>query len=502
MAYPSVTSTNPGPNIAEQPATTASVSVALDATGAPTGVLLANNQTVPIPTAAQAGASMALPVFSTWDGTNVPAVVDALASIYNETKSSAYSGTIILTNVSGSTTTLTCDSTEQLAIGMKVWVQYNTAGQFTTGTNNTSNRVLTIPSKTTFTVGTAPAVALSSATVAAAHTLMELNIGPIHQEAGGLAGTSAFEGAIYMPNGKICLVPVGSLYIGLFDPETCTYTRGISHGEGNGLSWGAGCLGNDGIVYFAPQAVSFVGSYNPMQNKYTRKAALAGTYGGAVLVPDGRIVMIPVTPATIAIYNPLADSVATVAHGEAGGSYFSSGTVGPDGLVYMAPYGINTVGIFNPRKNTYTRGASCIADAGVAAKYEGAVVMPNGKICFIPNKATRIGIYDPVTNVWTDGPTHNISPATNAFTGGCLLADGRVLMFPRSGNYFGVYDPVTNTFIPGSYALNGSRIGAVMTPKGRVVVASGAYIGINVLDTYSEPVSAHAMALHPMYNKQ
>ena len=454
-------------------------------------------------TAAQAAAvSTALPPFATWDGTNVSTIVAALDSIYNPSAgNNAFSGTILLTNGSGAGTTITVDSTAGLAVGMKVWVSAGT-GQFTSSTNNTAHRVQSITGATTFTVGTAPAVALSGATIAAAHTLMALNIGPRHQEVGGLAGASAFEGAVYMPNGKVCLVPLQGLYVGLFDPESGTYTRGISHGEGNGLNWGCGCLGNDGVVYFAPQATNFVGSYEPTQNKYTRKVALTGTYGGAVVVPDGRIVMSPVTPATIAIYNPMLNTVATVAHGESGGNYFSSCTVAPDGRVYMSPYGINTVGIFNPHTNTYSQGASCITDAGVAAKYEGAVVMPNGKICFIPNRATRIGIYDPVTNVWTDGPTHNISAATSAFTGGCLLADGRVLMFPRSGNYFGIYDPVTNTFIPGPYALSGARIGAAMTPKGRVVVSSGTYIGLNVLDTFSEPRNAHAMALHPMYNKQ
>jgi hypothetical protein len=465
-------------------------------TGSPAAFAAKFSKTTPVPSI---GGNVPLPDFTLWGASKESAVLESLQSIFNWSAEAPKVWKSNSLSCNGATATIATPDTSGLFVGMKAHVAAGT-GRFNSSLPGNANTIISIVPNTSFTVSAAPSTALVNATVTAMWSDFEHNVGPCHYETGAPGGSTAFEGAIFMPNGKVCLIPIGSLYIGLFDPKTQTYERGPAHGEGNGISWGAGCLGLDGVVYMSPQSVNFVGSYDPATNRYTRKAALTGTYGGAIVVPDGRIVMVPVTPATIAVYDPVNNSVATLAHGEAAG--WSSGTYHPNGKVYMAPYGLDYVGIYDPVANTYTRGAAVGAAFGGTNRYEGVVVMPNGKMLFVPNRAPCLGIYDPVTNIWTDGPPTGIAAGTAAYTGGCMLADGRVLLFPRSGANFGLYDPKNETFCLCNYNFNGSITGACMTPGGIVVTAPSTYVGVATLQTRNEPPNAFGMALHPLYNKQ
>lgn len=449
-----------------------------------------------------------LPPFSTWSPSTVNDVISALAKIYNVKNGTA---PVVMTGGSSSGTTVTVASTNGLQVGMRVTVIAGT-GLFNNTVGATTTEVQSITNSTTFVVNRAITTPLSGATIYACK-VFKIETGPNHFEVS--TGSGSWEGAVYMPNGKVSLNPVESTNLGFYDPTTMTYHRGPAHGEA-ASAWGAGTLGPDGNVYFASTNSGYYGRYDFSSNLYTRMAAATAAstaFGGFVQVPDGRLVAIPIRSTNIDIFNTVTNTVATVAHGLAGTDFFSSGTVYADGKVYMAPWGstCNVVGIFDPVSNTFSQGASVGADSGVATKYEGAIVMPNGKICFVPNKATRIGIYDPRTNTWTDGPAHNLTTTNGVFSGGTLLADGRVLMVPRSAHttgigLFGIYDPVYNCFstnagmIVTSVVVN-AFIGGVMTPKGKVVCAGNSRF-IGVLDTESETVNSHAMCLHPLYNKQ
>jgi len=71
MAYPSVTSTNPGPNTSSQPAQIAPLSVTTDQLGAPTGLIYANNQSLGVTGAQLAGIGSSLYVKPSGDTTGL-----------------------------------------------------------------------------------------------------------------------------------------------------------------------------------------------------------------------------------------------------------------------------------------------------------------------------------------------------------------------------------------------------------------------------------------------
>jgi len=479
-------------------------------TDSPAGLLLPNMPSSGLANVVRTTDNLLLD-YSKWSPANAAQVIQQLAEIFNPRNVSGpgvyRSGTGA---ASSSGTTVTVDSTVGLMVGMRVTVIAGT-GRFANSNATTTTEVQSITSATQFIVTRAPTTPLAGATIYGCK-VFKIQTGPNHTELS--TGSGAWEGCTYMPNGNVCFTPVVSTNIGTFDPKTMTYFRGPAHGE-TSSSFGAGTLGPDGNVYFAGTNSGFYGKFDPNTNFYTRMVATsAGTpaFGGLVQIPDGRLVAVPIRSANVDIFNTVANTKATVAHGLGGTDFFSSGTIHPNGKVYMCPWG-NTctrVGIFDPTTNTFSQGASVGVDSAVATKYEGAVVMPNGKICFIPNKATVIGIYNPLTDTWTDGPAHNLVTTNGVFSGGTLMADGRVLMVPRSANtgigLFGIYDPISDCFSTNAgmtvySATTNALIGGVMTQGGKFVAAGASMFPV-VLDTESQTVNSHQMCLHPLYNKQ
>jgi hypothetical protein len=508
MAYPGVTSTNPGPNISARPLQTATVSSVLDQSGAPTGRLVANNQELLNLSGAQAAAVPSqLPAFNTWSPATAQSVIDALKTIYNHEVARPASQTWYPRGpgtASSSGTTVTLDaggSTVGLQRGMRPMILSGT-GVFTNSSAGLDTYVQSVTNSTQFVLNRAPSTPLSGAAIWAG-VVPRYQFGVTHGEPSG----NVWEGCCNLPNGLVVLNPlVSSQNVGLYDPVAGTYMRGP---VAAGIQQTGSTLGPDNKVYFSSQTGTTLYRYDPMTNIFGSSgiSSTAGASGGIVQGPDGRLVAIPVTQANIDIFDVLAGTKTAIAHGLSGGSYFSSGTVGVDGRIYMAPYGaaVPNVGIVDLTTNTFSSGASCITDAATASRYEGAVVMRSGNICFVPNRATRIGIYNPIANTWRDGPLHVDVSAVSAFTGGTLLPDGRVLMFPRGQGYYGIYDEVADTFLLGPYATawGGSSftISGVMTPNG-TTVAAGQNAAVQILNFGPLPPAVAAMCTHPLYNKQ
>lgn len=448
----------------------------------------------------RAASVASLPDFSTWSPSTSSAVLAALSAIYSDGPPVAkyQSGTGA---ASSSGTTVTVDSTAGLKIGMRPMILLG-AGTFNNVAPN-STLVTSITSATQFVISVAPSVALAGATIWAS-TIPVALAGVSHGEA-----ANAWEGGVCMPNGSVVLNPVVSSNVGLYDPVSLVYSRGPRNPNS---STSSGTLGPDGRVYFGNQAATNYLRYDPNTGLLaTVVAATTGFCGGMVQVPDGRLVAVPVTQASVDVINVYTNTKTTVAHGQTlggGTGFFSSGTVWADGRVFMAPWGSNVprVGIFDPVTNTFALGASCVTDAAINARYEGAVVMRSGNILMVPNRATRIGVYSPGTDTWRDGPAHLVDvSALGAFSGGTLMPDGRVLMFPRSQPHYGIYDETDDTFLlgplaPGTVAAN-MFIGGVLTPSGNTV-AAGVSTQISVVALGQLPAAVAAMCTHPLYNKQ
>jgi hypothetical protein len=65
-----------------------------------------------------------------------------------------------------------------------------------------------------------------------------------------------------LPNGKVCLIPCNSAYVGIYDPVANTYANGPAHGQsGTGLFY-SGVQLPDGRVVLIPYSLPQIGIYH------------------------------------------------------------------------------------------------------------------------------------------------------------------------------------------------------------------------------------------------
>ena len=248
---------------------------------------------------------------------------------------------------------------------------------------------------------------------------------------------NAFNGGVLMPDGKVCLVPAGSLYVGEYDPDTLTYTRRALHGEGAN-AFNGGVLMPDGKVCLVPRGSAYVGEYDPVALTYTRRAAHgegSNVFIGGVVMPDGKVCLVPFGSSYVGEYDPVALTYTRRAlTGEASFS-FRAGVLMPDGKVCLVPSDSLYVGEYDPVALTYTRRA---AHGEGSSAFASGVLMPDGKVCLVPLSSTYVGEYDSGTLAYTRRAAHG--EGAFAFIGGVLMPNGKVCLAPLSSSYVGEYD--------------------------------------------------------------
>jgi hypothetical protein len=76
-------------------------------------------------------------------------------------------------------------------------------------------------------------------------------------------GNGAFAGGVLLPSGKVVLVPLNADYIGLYDPEANTYTRGPSMAAEGDAAFLGGVLLPSGKVVLVPYDADYIGICTP-----------------------------------------------------------------------------------------------------------------------------------------------------------------------------------------------------------------------------------------------
>jgi len=259
----------------------------------------------------------------------------------------------------------------------------------------------------------------------------------------------------------------------MYDP--LTYSA-ITVGAVGSDAYSGSVLLPDGRVILVPHSAGAIGIFNPATNTYSTTTNIGlglYKYWGGVLLPDGRVVFAPRGAAGLGIFNPTTNVFTTVSTGAASGERHFGCVLLPDGRVVFVPTNATAIGIFNPTTNTY----STVGDVGASTyKYQGGVLLPDGRVVFVPQNSTAIGIFNPVTNSYST--IGDLGSAGNKYSGGVLLPDGRVAFVPITAQGLGIFNPATNTFSTIAGAT-GSSYGGVLLPDGRLVfVPSGTTIGI------------------------
>ena len=124
----------------------------------------------------------------------------------------------------------------------------------------------------------------------------------------------------------------------------------------------------------------------------------------------------------------------------AAGSYkYIGGVLLPDGRVVLVPRDAKHVGLYDPSKDQWTEGKDDRSAAG-SAKYYGGVLLPDGRVVLVPLNAKHVGLYDPSKDQWTEGKDDLSAAGSGKYIGGVLLPDGRVVLVPDAAKRVGLYD--------------------------------------------------------------
>ena len=261
--------------------------------------------------------------------------------------------------------------------------------------------------------------------------------------------------------------------------DSCCVMPGID-GSRTGASVQKGYFGGvllpDGRVFMVPSNATSAALFDPasdtliMANVSTSFGSGFTSYMGGVLLHDGKVFCIPASSATARIYDPVNNTVSIPGGNYAGTSLaYRGGVLMNDGNVFIVPYNATSAKIYNPSTDSLTTPSGTYAGNGA---FSGAVLLADGRVFLVPHNSTTARIYDPSTDTLsTPGGTY---PGSFGFQGGVLLPDGRVFCVPYASNFARIYDPVSNTviipnaefpIIPGT---TGSYSGGVLLPDGRV----------------------------------
>lgn len=327
------------------------------------------------------------------------------------------------------------------------------------------------------------------------------SVGPV-----AAAETSAFNGSVNLPDGRIVFVPGNYDYVGIYNPYTNTYATGPAViSPAVSLSFIGGVLVPSGKVIFIPSRKGNIGIFDPYTNTYTNGDTVGDTYyafSGGVLLQDGKVCCIPDYHDSVGIYDPVADDYVDGASlGVTTDGLFKGGTILKDGRVCFVPGSSrgDKVGLYDHSIASFTFGDT--HGEGNLAFY-GGVLMTSGKICFIPYNSDYIGIYDPDADEYTRGPSVGMDATDYKFSGGCLAPDGKIIFSPNSASVMGIYDPASGTlgdFDPGDTALC-KGVGCHVAPTGKIIVTPTLSNNIGIYDNGYAPVPSDA-CVHPIYNK-
>jgi alpha-tubulin suppressor-like RCC1 family protein len=192
-------------------------------------------------------------------------------------------------------------------------------------------------------------------------------------------------------------------------------------------------------------------------------------YAGSVVLPDGRVVLIPLWNVRIAIYDPSTNGISYCSNYISGG-YFG-GVLLKDGRVFLANHHPDKPAIYDPKTNRMS--SNSIGNGG--KHFRGCVLLNDGRVLCIPQKNNVIGLYDPnITPNTFIKLTYNGNTNNTKWSGGVVLTDGRVVLVPRNSNTIGIYDPkksIPFTLIETPLLSNGGEkyeTGCLL-PDGRVI---------------------------------
>jgi hypothetical protein len=201
----------------------------------------------------------------------------------------------------------------------------------------------------------------------------------------------------------------------------------------------------DGKVFIIPFLDTVARIYDPVANTLTTVAGTFGPYRylAAARLANGRILLLPYDGGRAAIYDPVANTRTDV-----GPTYtdlpFSGAVplVGTPERVFLVPFAQQRGAIFNTNDNTITPVNPGNWGTSVRGSYWNGIRLSDGRVYMPGNLDSQGRIWDPATDTSTV-PAGEFSMDRD-HRGLVTLADGKVYLIPYNGITAKIYDPVAD----------------------------------------------------------
>ena len=199
------------------------------------------------------------------------------------------------------------------------------------------------------------------------------------------ASSNQFQGGTMGLNGNIICCPFANNNPGEYDPSTDTLTViSTTGGPGGSVSYYEALTLPDGDILFLPRNNHKMLRYTPGSTTASEAGDLSGgsfQWGGFCLAPNGNVYIVPENGTTVHKYDPVADSMSTIASGISG--KYTSAAVDNTGNVIGGPHNVsNFLHIDTSTDTVSTKTYGLTVDTGSTPFTNGACTGPNGNVFF------------------------------------------------------------------------------------------------------------------------
>lgn len=288
----------------------------------------------------------------------------------------------------------------------------------------------------------------------------------------GFGGGLHIAGAVVLPDGRIFCPPNAYQNIArLVDPRTNVVTSAALPYAANGDSpYQGSVLLPNGKVFLLPRYATYGLTFDPATDTATtNNVTFSGTptHQGGVLLPSGQVFLAPYNATYALLYDYVSDSLSTPTPVFPGSAAFNGATLMADGRVFCVPWNGTTARIFNPITSEISTPSGTYP--GSQGAFGGAVLLPDGRIFIVPYNSTTARIYDAQSDILST--PNGTYPGNAAYRSAVLTACGRVALIPNNAANAVIWDPQSDTLSTarGTVASpDRSYWGGVLLPDGRI----------------------------------
>lgn len=321
---------------------------------------------------------------------------------------------------------------------------------------------------------------------------------PATSQFGSISGTNKWACGILHPNGKIYGIPYNNPKVLEIDVVARTMTQRATAGISNGGTFSGAVISEDDKVIFTPCWGTYVAEYDPVTNLVTKfgEGQCGGTqekFIGSVKALNGKIYCIPHDATFVLEIDPLTKECVQFGN-LTGTKKWAGGVLHPNGKIYGIPFDATQVLEIDPINKTTALIGSALA--ATASKYRGGALAPNGKIYGCSYNDSSYLEIDPINQIVT--PFGYIA-GTTKHIGGCLAGNGRIYCAPFNIAATEI-DPTTKNLKTLTSTGANKWGGAVFHPNGNIYCTPWTATTVLEIQTNATPTDP-AMCLHPFFNK-